>query len=78
MPVSCVECPCAYYTEGMHHDCCQATREDNDITAFEESRPDWCPLLELPDPGAVYAGHGSLLIAEDDKITILTEEVGQA
>lgn len=51
MPVSCVECPCAYYTEGMHHDCCQATPEDNDIKAYEESRPDWCPLVPVPPHG---------------------------
>ena len=49
MPPSCEVCPCAYYTEGVHHDYCQAVGYDTQLP--DEGRPDWCPLIELPPHG---------------------------
>lgn len=49
MPPSCEGCPCAYYTEGVHHDYCQAVGYDSKLP--DEGRPDWCPIIELPPHG---------------------------
>lgn len=50
MPTRCGECPCAYSTEGAYWDTCQAVDDQNDIEQFWKSgRPDWCPLVEVPD-----------------------------
>ena len=58
MQTRCVECPCAYFTEGAYWDTCQAVDDQNDIGQFWKSgRPDWCPLVEVPTP------HGRLIDA---------------
>lgn len=49
MPTECWECPCAYETEGAHHNYCQAVGYDTQLP--DEGRPDWCPLIELPPHG---------------------------
>lgn len=49
MPTECWECPCAYETEGAHHNYCQAAGYDTKLP--DEGRPDWCPLIELPPHG---------------------------
>lgn len=49
MPTECWECPCAYETEGVHHNYCQAVGYDTQLP--DEGRPDWCPLIELPPHG---------------------------
>lgn len=59
MPESCEECCCAFYTEGMYHDYCQAVGYKTDIKGYgcepslfdkeyKGKRPDWCPLKPLP------------------------------
>ena len=49
MPTECWDCPCAYETEGAHHNYCQAAGYDTKLP--DEGRPDWCPLIELPPHG---------------------------
>lgn len=62
MPESCEECCCAYYTEGMYHDCCQAVGYETDIEGYRNEpfsfpfdkeykgkRPEWCPLKPMPE-----------------------------
>lgn len=58
MPKSCTDCPCAYFTEGVSHDFCQAVGYETNIeyepypkNKAVDSRPDWCPLVEVPDHG---------------------------
>ena len=62
MPTRCGECPCAYSTEGMYWDTCQAVDDQNDIEQFWRSgRPDWCPLVEVPTPHGRLADADALL-----------------
>ena len=58
MPKNCEECPCSYWTEGVHHDYCQAVGYDTEIHYGEKDRPQWCPLTEVPEP------HGRLIDAD--------------
>ena len=54
MPKNCEDCPCAYFTEGVHYDCCDLAKYLDDkceygmykIEDFDKSVPDWCPLLK--------------------------------
>lgn len=62
MPTCCWDCPCAYETEGVHHNYCQAVGYDTKLP--DDGRPDWCPLIELPphgrliDADALLEDHG--------------------
>ena len=47
MPENCRECPCSYWTEGAHHDYCQAVSYDTQLLYDLECRPSWCPLVEI-------------------------------
>lgn len=58
MPKNCEECQCSYWTEGVHHDYCQAVGYDTEIHYGEKDRPQWCPLTEVPEP------HGRLIDAD--------------
>ena len=58
MPKNCEECQCSYWTEGVHHDYCQAVGYDTEIHYGEKDRPQWCPLIEIPEP------HGRLIDAD--------------
>jgi len=59
MPKNCEECQCSYWTEGVHHDYCQAVGYDTEIHYGEKDRPQWCPLIEVPEP------HGDLIDASE-------------
>ena len=50
MPSKCLVCPCAYWTEGAHHDYCQAVGYDTELLYDLECRPSWCPLIEVHIP----------------------------
>lgn len=52
MPKGCYECFCAYFTEGVAHDYCQAVGYETNIEEYgyrtdPKGRPDWCPLVEV-------------------------------
>lgn len=55
LPENCNDCPCAYFTEGVSFDCCQATGKplEGDWKSFFDknyglySRPEWCPLKSV-------------------------------
>ena len=49
MPKNCYECPCSYWTEGVHHDFCQVVGYDSNIER-QNNRPSWCPLIEDREP----------------------------
>ena len=51
MPKNCHDCPCAYWTEGCHHDYCQAAGYNTELIPELETRPDWCPLVPVPEHG---------------------------
>ena len=57
MPKNCEKCPCSYWTEGAHHDFCQAVGYDTEI-GRQNDRPSWCHLIEVPEP------HGRLIDAD--------------
>ena len=59
MPKNCEECQCSYWTEGVHHDYCQAVGYDTEIHYGEKDRPQWCPITEVPEP------HGRLIDASE-------------
>lgn len=48
MPSKCLVCPFSYWTEGAHHDYCQAVSYDTELLYDLECRPSWCPLVEIP------------------------------
>lgn len=63
MPDNCEECCCAYYTEGVHHNYCQAVGYETNIEGYQKEpnifcsidsgryrgkKPSWCPLKPLP------------------------------
>ena len=56
MPKSCEDCPCAYFTEGAHHDFCQALGYDSEIKYGSERKLDNCPLAPAAD--VVPVRHG--------------------
>lgn len=45
MPTSCCDCPCAN-GDRMR---CQVAKHD--FWFFEDTRPDWCPLVPVPEHG---------------------------
>lgn len=54
----CGRCPCFHYEYPVH---CRAVRADTDKkigAPYAPGRPDWCPLVELPE------GHGRLVDAD--------------
>lgn len=60
MPRNCVNCCCAYYTEGALSDICQADEEQREIKyELYGNKPNWCPLVEVPTP------HGRLIDADE-------------
>ena len=63
MPTSCEDCPCAYFTEGAHHDYCQALGYDSEIKYGSEWKLDNCPLFPVPK-------HGDLI--DRDALTLPT------
>ena len=68
MPKNCEECQCSYWTEGVHHDYCQAVGYDTEIHYGEKDRPQWCPLIEIPEP------HGRLIDADALNYSMLYKE----
>ena len=64
MPKNCEECQCSYWTEGVHHDYCQAVGYDTEIHYGEKDRPQWCPLIEIAEP------HGRMIIEGDEIIAV--------
>lgn len=64
MPTSCWDCPCAYFTEGVHHNYCQAVGYDTEIT--DDGKPDWCPLIELPPHGRLVDADALCPIVDDE------------
>ena len=48
MPDNCKDCPCAYMTEGCFWDACQAMQNKQLENNYEEKKPSWCPLREMP------------------------------
>ena len=79
VPESCVECCCAYYTEGISHDYCQAVGYETDIKGYgyepslfdkeyKGKRPKWCPLKPMPTTEQIKAllkkGYGFMTFEE--------------
>lgn len=60
MPSFCEECPCCYLTEGAYSDKCQATGKSIEEFDYDKFKPDWCPLVEIPEK------HGRLI--DGDKL----------
>ena len=69
LPKSCEECPCSYWTEGAHHDYCQALGYDSEIKYGSERKLDNCPLVPVPP-------HGRLIDADalDDILADQSED----
>lgn len=45
MPTNCCACPCAYDNQ------CAATYKYPTFDEWYEQKPDWCPLVPVPDHG---------------------------
>lgn len=45
MPTNCCACPCSYDNQ------CAVTHEYPTFEEWYESKPDWCPLIPVPDHG---------------------------
>ena len=82
MPLDCPMCPMAHFDVPGRFRGCEIVpgkkhAMEDPLYADSSGRPDWCPLIEIPEQGAVYADHGCLWIMEDGKITIFPAEEGQ-
>jgi len=60
MPTACCACPCSY------DNICAVINKRPTFTEWYESKPDWCPLIELP------AQHGRLI--EADRIELYMQD----
>lgn len=49
LPQDCKDCFCSYWTEGAHHDYCQAIGYETEIVWEGKARPNWCPLVSIPE-----------------------------
>ena len=52
VPENCEKCPCAYFTEGAHHDFCQALGYNTNIS-YENKHLN-CPLKPIPEKKEIY------------------------
>ena len=70
MPKSCEDCPCAYFTEGVHHDFCQALGYDSEIKYGSEWKLDNCPLVPVPKHGRLIDAdaipYNKIMLVNDD------------
>lgn len=63
MPKSCEDCPCAYFTAGVHHDYCQAIGYDSEIKYGSGWKLDNCTLVPAAD--VVPVRHGRWFLDGD-------------
>ena len=61
MPIACTFCPCA------HDDKCDITRKKQTFLEWYESRPDWCPLVPVPDHGPLVDADAIVASCKDEK-----------
>lgn len=70
-PISCYDCPCA---NGDRMRCQVAKR---DFGFFEDTRPDWCPLIPIPEHGDLidkqYAYQNTMMLGEHTRKIILKQ-----
>lgn len=70
MPQSCWDCMfCLDFEFLFPYECAAANKEfENGIDEYEHSRPNWCPLIELPphgrliDKDALLSQYGGMII----------------